>query len=73
MTLLKREATQTLLLDHLFSNPTLSNSRPTVAGRRAVIGKRHLGTFWMDGNVLCLDRGVGYTGIYIYENMKLYS
>ena len=52
MTLLKREATQTLLLDHLFSNPTLSNSRPTVAGRRAVIGKRHVGTFWVDGNVL---------------------
>lgn len=35
-------------------------------GRRAVTGKKHVGTFWVDGNVLCLDRGVDYTGIYTF-------
>lgn len=54
------------LFSHI-PNSMLSNSRPTLEEGRGVIDWGHMGTFWVKDNVLYLGRGVGYTGIYIYQ------
>ena len=35
--------------------------------------KPPLGTFQGDGNVSCLNWGVGYRSVYIYQGIKLYA
>lgn len=35
---------------------------------KKLITKGHKGTFWGDGNIVCLDRGGGYKAIYICQN-----
>lgn len=37
--------------------------------REELTWKGHEGTFWEDGNVEYVDRGLGYKGVYICQNL----
>lgn len=37
--------------------------------REELTWKRHEGTFWEDGNVEYIDRGLGYKGVCICQNL----
>ena len=59
MILLKREAIQFLSTWIIYFQILSFQTRPTYCGReKGCDWKEHVGTFWVDGNVLRLDRGV---------------
>lgn len=37
--------------------------------KEVLTGKRHQGIFCSDGNVLCLDLGGSYVGLYVCKNL----
>ena len=41
--------------------------------REELTWKGHEGTFWEDGNVEYIDRGLGYKGVCICQNLELYT
>lgn len=50
------------------NQPRVGEKSDQCCRRQRLMEKEHGGTFWPDGNVLYLDRGLGYRGVSICQS-----